>query len=331
MAGLNLKGAEVVLLEENFDSRVLVKSALRGMGCTSVHECRNVEGVRRRFRYFQVDLLMLDLDVDFDAACQLIRDIRYQRLGFSWFVVIVGLTWRPMGDVIETALAAGMDDLVKKPLTNKILTERITNLIRNRKAFVAGPDYIGPKRAKGPGGEAAPVAHAPAVEVPNSLRRKVTGEGKAVDDSLETRRVIEEMNRKRLHSLTLELGALSGSLVARFKGAEAVFGVDVELGRLAGLTAQITHLATYEIVKNLPKLASSMAAAMDAIMLATPPLPRQIELFHLHAQAIAAALRGDDGAVDDVAHALNQAVERTRAAAPESSREATGGGASGSR
>jgi len=308
-APLDLKDSQVVLLEENYDSRALIKSALRGLGCRAVHECKTVEDVRHRLRYFSVDLLILDLDTNFEPTRTLIRDIRYQRLGFSWFVVIVGLTWKPMKDVIEGALAAGMDDLVKKPLTNRILIDRLSNLIRNRKTFVAGPDYIGPERAEG----VLPKEQMEAqVEVPNSLREKVTGTRSPADDATTFKQVMQDMNRQRLHSLTVEIGGRARKVVERLRGGESIGAFEVEISRLAGLTAQVETLASHEIVKNLPHLAASMAKAMADISGAGVATLRRFEIFHLHVQAIAAALRGDVDGVDDVASVLSAAVEVAR-------------------
>ena len=145
-----LKIASVVLLETNSEMRRLVKSALLGIGFGFVYDCRTVEQVRdAAVAETKPDIFVLDLDRDKDMVCHLIEDIRHSRLGDNPFVIIIGMTQYPEEPIIQSVLDAGTDDLVAKPVSIKILAERIEYLIKNRKDFVATTGYLGPQRAKG--------------------------------------------------------------------------------------------------------------------------------------------------------------------------------------
>ena len=148
MDSQKLKSATVVLLESNSLMRRLVKSALLGIGFGFVHDCRSIDQARdAALCDVKPDVFVLDLDIDTDTVCEMISDIRHSRLGDNPFVIIIGMTLNPEEPVIQFVLDTGTDDVVAKPVSATILTERIAYLTENRKEFVATAGYLGPQRA----------------------------------------------------------------------------------------------------------------------------------------------------------------------------------------
>ena len=307
MSDLKLKSASVILLEENGHIRRLVKSTLQGIGFGIVHECATADKVRSVAATTDPDLLVLDLDADDEAVCALISDIRHARLGDNPFVIIIGLTYTPDEPVIQQVLDAGTDDLVRKPISIKLLTERITYLIENRKDFVATSDYVGPERRKGvrPGNGAAALG-----AVPNSLREKATGEMNSANvGEAEIKQAAEAVAMQKLSGLTLLITSHSSRIEqAIIDGAQG----DALIGDMAQISDRVADTKSLAIPKayhNLRQLIASMIGIMAGITETPLPTCRQIEVLRLHAQAIAATIRGDDNATDNVVRALGEVGE----------------------
>ena len=261
MIDMDLKSANVVLLEENSAIRRLVKSTLLGIGFGTVNECGTAEAARRIVESTESDLLIVDLDHEGEAVCAIINDIRHARVANNPFVTIIGLSHSPAEEVIEKVLDAGTDDLVRKPISTKLLSERITNLIQNRKDFVATSDYVGPQRSKGVRLE---TENAAKVEVPNRLRDKVSGnkrrDGAGKIDEGAIQRTAEAVNLQRLSGLVLLIINKS----AQLEGASSVDIVE-DVSRLSHLVSEAKRIRLSQGVHDTSQLNASMARVMTVI------------------------------------------------------------------
>ena len=203
MDSQKLKSATVVLYESNGHMRRVVKSALLGIGFGFVHDCRTTDQVRdAAVADTKPDIFVLDLDSDKDAVFEMIMDIRHSRLGDNPFVIIIGMTQNPEEPVVQNMLDTGLDDLVAKPVSTKLLSRRIAYLTKNRKDFVAAPGYLGPQRAKGVRPDREEAAQ---VKVPNSLRVKASGRPLTKIDEIEIRRAANSFTLQRLYGIILPI------------------------------------------------------------------------------------------------------------------------------
>jgi DNA-binding response OmpR family regulator len=307
MIDMDLKSANVVLLEENSAIRRLVKSTLLGIGFGTVNECGTAEAARRIVESTESDLLIVDLDHEGEAVCAIINDIRHARVGNNPFVTIIGLSHSPAEEVIEKVLDAGTDDLVRKPISTKLLSERITNLIQNRKDFVATSDYVGPQRSKGVRPE---TENAAKVEVPNRLRDKVYGnkrrDGAGKIDEGAIQRAAEAVNLQRLSGLVLLIINKSAQLEGAIAGGASSVDIVEDVSRLSHLVSEAKRIRLSQGVHDTSQLNASMARVMTAISESPAPSVRQVEVLRLHAQAIAATTRGDTTAAGKVVSAFNE-------------------------
>ena len=75
--------------------------------------------------------------------------------------------------MVKKVIESGSDDLLPKPLSSGHLISRIEQLVQARKSFVVTSEYIGPDRRNTEERE----SEITLLQVPNSLRVKVTGRG----------------------------------------------------------------------------------------------------------------------------------------------------------
>ena len=299
----NLKSATVVLFEPNGEMRRLVKSALLGIGFGFVHDCRTVGQVRdAAVADTKPDVFVLDLDRDKDVVCEISNDIRHSRLGDNPFVIIIGMTQRPEEMTIQDVLEAGTDDLVAKPVSSKILSERIAYLAKNRKDFVATPGYLGPKRAKGvrPDDE-----EAAKVKVPNSLNVKVSGRALTKIDEIEIQRAANSFTLQRLYGIMLPIINISTEMAEIASENPGENGFEQEISKIVILLSEVKGIEMPTTVRDLNHLTSSLEKVVDQLVQASSPSSRQFDIVRLHAQAIAATMRGDNEGSGDVVTAFN--------------------------
>ncbi|MFQ5783975.1 MAG: response regulator [Alphaproteobacteria bacterium] len=305
MDDFNLSHTNLVLLAGQRELRNLIKSALHGIGFGFIRECRTVSQARLAIANAEPDLLIVDLDLDDGGVCKLINDVRYERLGGNPFLVIIGLTGRPEAVTVHSALEAGTDDVVRKPVSTQLLSGRIINLIRNRKQFVATSDYVGPKRGEG----VLPVSDdIVPLEVPNSLRDKATNRRIAPVDEEAIRRAAMSIGLERLHRIALDVVRLGGELEALLAGGHDGFAIADVTARLSEMVSRVVGIDIPEDENRLPHLVASMRQAMETLSREARPSPRRVEVLRLHAQAIAATARGDEDDSGAVTAALGKAT-----------------------
>jgi DNA-binding response OmpR family regulator len=303
MDSQKLKSATVVLFENNGEMRRLLKSALLGIGFGFVHDCRTVDQVRdAAIADTKPDIYVLDLDYHKDVICEIISDIRHSRLGDNPFVIIIGMTQYPEKMTIQHVLDAGTDDLVAKPVSSKILSERIAYLTKNRKDFVVTPGYLGPKRAKGvrPDDE-----EAAKVKVPNSLRVKSTGRALTKIDEIEIKRAANSFTLQRLYGIMLPIINISTEMAEIASSNPGKNGFKQEIEKIVVLLSEINGIEMPETVRDLNHLTTSLEKVVDQLVEASSPSSRQFDIVRLHAQAIAATMRGDNQGSGDVVSAFS--------------------------
>ena len=307
MDSQKLKSASVVLFETNGEMRRLVKSALLGIGFGFVHDCRTLKQVcDAAVADTKPDVFVLDLDRDKDAVCALIGDIRHSRIGDNPFVIIIGMTHNPEEMIVHNVLDAGTDDIVAKPVSAKILSERIAYLSLNRKEFVAVPGYLGPQRAKGVRPEMEDAAK---VKVPNSLGVKASGKAVTIIDEIEIKRAANTFTLQRLYGIILPIINLTTELQNAAEETSDGEAFESEISQIVKLVGEIRGIEMPNTVRDLNYLTTSLEKVVDSLAEAASPSPRQFEIVRLHAQAIAATMRGDDQSSGAVVSAFGNILE----------------------
>ncbi len=310
----NYSETHVLLLDGQRNIRTLLKGALQQIGFRQIHESTNPAAARAAAINLSLDLIILDLDTDRQTVCSLMRDLRHQVVGENPFVVIIATTWNPEEENVRSALNAGADDIVSKPVSVQILTDRVNNLVRNRKQFVATPTYLGPDRR--PAGRDATDVGMTAVPVPNSLRHKAAGDQAAAVDAESIWRANRAVSLQKLKRLAGQVDSLAARLeqIAAEHQRRPVKGAKID--ELSSLAFQASEVAADAEVHELSRLTTSMGEVIDDISRAEIPTARQFEVLRLHSQAIGVLLGGGGkGGSELVAAALNQARTVAGAAA----------------
>lgn len=117
------------------------------------------------------DLVLLDADRSDRDMSEILRDVRYSRIGKNPFLISITLMANPTGERVTRMLDAGVDFIVTDPLTPESVWARLCACIEARRPFVVVRDYVGPDRRKNLRAGRGPNT----IEVPNTLGDKARG------------------------------------------------------------------------------------------------------------------------------------------------------------
>src|SRR3546814_312460 len=153
-------------------TRVLYRQALMAAGYHDLREFDSVKGFADLITVARPDLVFMDLAMPEGDAVALVSDLRHGRLGVNPYLPIILTSWESDMQLVRRVVDAGADDLLVKPLSTRIILDRIETVALHRKPFVVTSDYIGPDRRKA---VARRDSNVPLIEVPNPLREKMLG------------------------------------------------------------------------------------------------------------------------------------------------------------
>ena len=150
------------------------------------------------------DVLMYDYDLLSKDFVDVMQRIRRKVHGKNPFLIIIATVRDSAFDTVRQLISAGVDDLIRKPVSIDRLFESLNTFTQKRKPFVVSYDYVGPTRRLGRRGSAGSggVSQSPAqlIRVPNTLRsRAVEGVSDAELEQI-VNNAVASIEEKRLES-----------------------------------------------------------------------------------------------------------------------------------
>lgn len=293
---VRFENVRAVVFDSQTNTLRVLRETLNIIGIRKIAAHPNLETVRAAVMESAPELLILDIDDHKEAVCALMRDIRLRKVGSNPFLVMAGTTWDGSRANVGEVLNAGADDLLLKPMSVDFVQSRITNLVHQRKPFVATPNYIGPDRRTGRSIETSEV---PLLEVPNTLKLCATD----------------------APPLSSEEMAEATAQASRGIGVQQVARFAVHLrnmaAKLAGEMAETNDKMWIPSPRQLTTMLRAMREQLDAQMYSDlvvmldsaeehlkkldgrAPTAKQIELLRLHSDGVFAALRENNELPDE--------------------------------
>lgn len=304
---IRLQDARVLIVDPQAHARQLLNDALHMIGFRAIDGLDNVADLKPAMDSIDPDIVFIDIDQRRPIASEAIRNIRAKKLGPNPFVIVVALTWHPDRDAVRDMLSSGIDDIIAKPVSAAILQERTANLIENRKDFIVTADYVGPDRraARRP-----PSANdLPAIQVPNSLRHAVMGDTDAVVDEDSIAKTMRSLCAQKIYRLATEISETGLDLVRQCEAVPEAPLPHISLGKIGTMIEEIQTLVGEHDFASILRISESTRAILAGILAeGSKAEPRQLELLHLHGQAIAVTLRSSAEAAGALVTALNEAA-----------------------
>jgi CheY-like chemotaxis protein len=307
MQDMKLEEARVLLVDSQAHTRGLLSDALWKIGFSKIEEVAEIDDLKQAIEFVEPDLVLIDVDENREFVCDAIKDIRNRKLGNNPFVAIVALTWKSAKDAVGDVLSAGVDDIVMKPVSPTILRERVTALIEDRKDFVVTADYVGPDRraTKRP-----PSANdLPMVKVPNSLRYVAMHDESASINPDVVAETVRSLCAQKIYRLASEIGEIAAGLHVQCTVVPEAPLPKVALGKVEQMLGQIEEIIGEHRFESVSQIAKSTRVILDGIAATHPTADRrQVEILHLHGQAIAVTLKESDESAGVLVSALSEAA-----------------------
>ncbi len=215
------RGRSVLLVEDNATNRRVAELFLERAGCEVVLAADGNEALAA-LKDRRVDLVLMDVQMPGMDGLEATRRIR-QDLPGGARLPIVGLTANALKEQAEACRAAGMDDVIAKPIERErfeAVLERYAPAVGTR----TGRHVISPRAGRAPAGQSP----AGAAEISVDRFREVT-----MGDATLARGLVESFSHSTQQACAdLEAGLDRGDLALAKRAAHTLVGASANMGAL---------------------------------------------------------------------------------------------------
>ena len=144
---LNLEKLGVLLIEPNTAEQDLVSQILTGFGVRNLHRCSDAGQAPAALASFSVGLIVMDGASADGAAYAFVQWLRRQAAAPQRHLPVLMMSGHVRMVQVVRARDCGANFMVSKPVSPRVLLDRIAWLARESRGFVAVEGgYVGPDR-----------------------------------------------------------------------------------------------------------------------------------------------------------------------------------------
>jgi CheY-like chemotaxis protein len=143
---LNLEKAVVLIVDDNPQALDILGQVLSGFGVKLLHRCSGGQSAMDFIRSHRVDLVITDANMPEVDGWTLVRWIRTEAGEANRYVpVIVCTGYTRLGQILRSR-DCGANFVIAKPITPRIILERIFWVAGDERSFIECETYTGPDR-----------------------------------------------------------------------------------------------------------------------------------------------------------------------------------------
>jgi DNA-binding response OmpR family regulator len=143
---INLEKAQVLIVESNPQGMDILSQVLNGFGVRGAHKCETVEAAWAILKTAELDLIVCSASLTDGDGFDFIAELRRSALEPNKFASVLLVTGHTPMSHIRKARDCGANMVVTKPITPRVLLERIIWIAREPRAFIEAGVYSGPDR-----------------------------------------------------------------------------------------------------------------------------------------------------------------------------------------
>lgn len=145
-ARLNLSKSTVLLLQNNQTELDILGQVFIGFGVKAIRKCLTIGEADQAIQSVNFDLLVVDCDMPGGVGFDFVAKVRRLEASDNRLAPTLLISGHTVPSSITRARDCGANFVVAKPITPKVMFDRVSWLAREEREFVATPTYAGPCR-----------------------------------------------------------------------------------------------------------------------------------------------------------------------------------------
>lgn len=148
MIGFEGRRLHVLVVEDNVNFRMLLRTILTSVGITDVMETEDGASALDLLQTYPADLVLLDWKMAPMDGLEFMARLRGNGDGTNPYVPVIMVSGYTDATLISRARDAGVNEFLAKPISAKSLLARVIAAIDSPRPFVRSPGYFGPDRRR---------------------------------------------------------------------------------------------------------------------------------------------------------------------------------------
>ena len=145
-AKLDLSKTVVMLLQNNSTEVDILGQVFQGFGVKGVRKSTSVDAAEGIVRHNEFDLLVIDAEMPGGGGFNFVQNLRRMHDSPNRLVPVILVSGHTPHRSVLRARDCGANIVVTKPITPKVLFDRIVWLVKDVRQFVECDGYVGPDR-----------------------------------------------------------------------------------------------------------------------------------------------------------------------------------------
>lgn len=147
---LDLSRISILVVDDNPFMCRLVRTVLQGFGVGRVLQAENIDRAKRTFARARPDIVITDCEMPEGDGLSLITWLRDEATSTNPFVPIIMLTAHTERSRMIRARDAGVNEIIRKPMTVQALYARVFSVVAHPRQFIRTESYFGPELRSNP-------------------------------------------------------------------------------------------------------------------------------------------------------------------------------------
>jgi DNA-binding response OmpR family regulator len=143
---INLERISFLLIDDNMQALDIMGQIVSGFGVRTMHKCQTVREAKDVVKRAPVDFVLTDARLPDEDGFDFLHWLRREASEPNRFAPAVMVTGDTSTSVVHRARDAGAHFIIAKPITPKILLQRIFWVARENRLFIDCETYSGPDR-----------------------------------------------------------------------------------------------------------------------------------------------------------------------------------------
>jgi DNA-binding response OmpR family regulator len=143
---VNLERASILLIDSSTLGMTILAQIFSGFGARNLYKCWKVSEAKTLLMENEIDLIVLNDDIGGEPGFEVVRWLRRLERNPNSFAATILVSGHIKRAVVQRTRDCGANFLVSKPLSPRVMLDRVLWVSREKRPFLETPDYAGPDR-----------------------------------------------------------------------------------------------------------------------------------------------------------------------------------------
>ena len=145
---MGMESLSVLIVEDNPHMRTMLLQVVKAVGVGNVHLAGDGTTALQTIREQDIDILITDLAMEPFDGIDLVRLVRKSPESAKPMLPVLMITGHLTLNRVNQARDVGVTEFLSKPISIKMVMDRLEAIIYRPRDFIQAPDYFGPDRRR---------------------------------------------------------------------------------------------------------------------------------------------------------------------------------------